>query len=62
MLMTNMLMTSCLPNHPSCTPLALSAADFFGPEVYGDTSEDAWQRYMNDDSELLLTCHLYTCS
>jgi hypothetical protein len=41
---------------------SLLRADFFGPEVYGPDADEAWQRYMNLQEELLLTCHLISCS
>jgi hypothetical protein len=41
-------------------PFPLAQDDFFGPEIYGPDSDDAWQRYMNADDELLLTCHIYS--
>lgn len=39
--------------------LTLMQDDFFGPEIYGPDGDDAWQRYMNNEEELLLTCHIY---
>jgi hypothetical protein len=34
--------------------------DFFGPEVYADSS--LWAKFMTEKQQLLLSCHLYSCS
>lgn len=34
--------------------------DFFGPEVYTDSS--LWSKFMTDKQQLLLSCHLYCCT
>jgi hypothetical protein len=31
-----------------------------GPEVYED--EARWRQYMNDRDELVLACHIYSCT
>jgi hypothetical protein len=34
--------------------------DFFGPEVYSDSTH--WRKFMNDKDQLLLTCHLFAAA
>jgi hypothetical protein len=34
--------------------------DFFGQEIYQDPA--LWTKYMTEKQQLLLSCHLYSCS
>jgi hypothetical protein len=43
-------------------PILQGWDDFFGPEVYGPNPDMAWRKFMNAEDELLLTCHLLSCS
>jgi hypothetical protein len=55
---------SCM-QHADALRLAVFLAvalqdDFFGPEVYSDSS--LWAKFMTDKQQLLLSCHLYCCT
>jgi hypothetical protein len=45
---------------PIFLALRTSWDDFFGPEVYADSS--LWAKFMTEKQQLLLSCHLYSCS